>query len=109
LPETQQRGFSFLNPAWPLRSERVWNILKGIKPRRGGKMGLSRIDASFLLISAFVSLIATIAIVLMLDWIQPGLMESRAGTSVFVYIGVFSANLLIEAGRRRMERARSKR
>jgi hypothetical protein len=90
-----------------LRWRSFWNIFQETEPRLGGKMGLSRIDASFLFISAFVSFIATVAIVLMVDWIQPGLMESRAGTSVFVFIGVFSANLLIEAWRRRIERSRS--
>jgi hypothetical protein len=44
----------------------------------------------------------------MVDFMQPGLIESRAGTSVFVYIGVFTANLIIEAGRRRLEKNRPK-
>ena len=72
-------------------------------------MGLFRFDTSFLFISAFVSLVATIAIVFMVDCLQPGLMESKAGTSLFVYIGVFTANLIIEAGRRRLERNRTRR
>jgi len=70
-------------------------------------MGLLKFDTSFLFISAFVSLIATIAIVFMVDCLQPGLMESKAGTSLFVYIGVFTANLIIEAGRRRLEKNRT--
>ncbi len=72
-------------------------------------MGLFGFDITFLSISAFVSLVATIGIVFMVDCVQPGLMSSRAGTSVFVFIGVFTANLIIEAGRRRLERNRTRR
>ncbi|HON39123.1 MAG: hypothetical protein ACOX3E_14165 [Desulfomonilia bacterium] len=72
-------------------------------------MGLFGFDFTFLLISAIVSLVAAIGIVFMIDYVQPGLMSSRAGTSVFIYIGVFSANLIIEAFRRRLERGRTRR
>jgi hypothetical protein len=72
-------------------------------------MGLNGNDVSFLFISAIVSLVATVGIVFMVDCMQPGLIESRAGTSIFVYIGVFTANLIIEAGRRRLEKNRTRR
>lgn len=72
-------------------------------------MGLFGFDFTFLLISAIVSLVAAIGIVFMIDYVQPGLMSSKAGTSVFIYIGVFSANLIIEAFRRRLERGRTRR
>ena len=72
-------------------------------------MWLFGLDFKILLISAIVSLVAAIGIVFMIDYVQPGLMSSRAGTSVFIYIGVFSANLIIEAFRRRLERGRTRR
>jgi hypothetical protein len=81
----------------------------GVLIPQGRNMRLFGFDLSFLFISAFVSFVATVGIVFMVDFMQPGLIESRAGTSVFVYIGVFTANLIIEAGRRRFEKNRPKR
>jgi hypothetical protein len=63
-----------------------------------------RIDGLYLLITAVVSFFVTIAIVYMMDIIRPGLIQSKAGTSVFIYIGVFSANLIIDACHRRLEK-----
>jgi hypothetical protein len=65
-----------------------------------------RVDVLYLLITAVVSFFVTIAIVYMMDMIRPGLIHSKAGTSVFIYIGVFSANLIIDALHRRVERNR---
>ena len=67
-----------------------------------------RIDVSFLIISAMVSLIATGAIMFMVDLMHPDLIVSRGGTAVFIYIGVFTANMIIEAARQRLERSRKK-
>lgn len=69
-------------------------------------MGLFKIDFGYLVITAVVSLVATAAIVFFLNNVQPGLIHINNGSVVFVYIGVFSANLIIEAARRRMERNR---
>jgi hypothetical protein len=66
-----------------------------------------RIDGLYLLITAVVSFFVTIAIVYMMDFIRPGLIHSKAGTSVFIYIGVFSANLIIDACHRRLEKNRN--
>lgn len=66
----------------------------------------SSTDPLSLIITAVVSFFVTIAIVYMMDIIRPGLITSKAGTSVFVYIGVFTGNLIIDACRRRMERRR---
>lgn len=65
-----------------------------------------RLDFPFLAVSAAVSMVATFAIMFMVDLMQPGLIVSRGGTALFVYIGVFTANLIIEAARQRMERKR---
>lgn len=69
-------------------------------------MGLFRIDAEYLVITAVVSLLATIAIVFMVNLVQPGLVTSKLGTGLFVYIGVFVANLMIESLRSRSGRDR---
>lgn len=69
-------------------------------------MGLFRIDAEYLVITAVVSLLATIAIVFMVSLVQPGLVTSKLGTGLFVYIGVFAANLMIESLRSRSGRDR---
>ncbi|HPJ08739.1 MAG TPA: hypothetical protein PLP82_02760 [Deltaproteobacteria bacterium] len=69
-------------------------------------MGLFRIDAEYLVITAVVSLVATIAIVFMVNLVQPGLITSKLGTGLFVYIGVFAANLMIESLRSRPGRDR---
>ncbi len=69
-------------------------------------MGPFKVDSLYLVITAVVSLFMTIAIVYMMDYIRPGLIVSKAGTSVFIYIGVFTANLIIEACRQRIERNR---
>ncbi len=69
-------------------------------------MGSSSFDAVNLIITAVVSFVVTIAIVSMMDVVRPGLITSKAGTSVFIFIGVFSANLIIEACHRRVEKDR---
>ena len=69
-------------------------------------MESSGFDAVHLIITAVVSFFVTIAIVYMMDMVRPGLITSKAGTSVFIYIGVFSANLIIEACHRRVDRNR---
>lgn len=69
-------------------------------------MARFRIDAPYLIITAVVSFFVTIAIVYMMDIIRPGLIISKGGTSVFIYIGVFSANLIIEACMQRVEKNR---
>jgi hypothetical protein len=69
-------------------------------------MGLFKIDAQFLIITAFVSLAATVAIVFMVNLMQPGLIVVKGGTGLFIYIGVFTANLIIEAARQRSNRNR---
>lgn len=66
-----------------------------------GYMGLFKFDVGFLLITAVVSLVATVAIIVFVNLMQPGLIVSTGGTAVFVYIGVFTANLIIEALHRR--------
>ena len=72
----------------------------------GGSVGLFRVDAEYLVITAVVSLVATVAIVLMVNLMQPGLITSKLGTGLFVYIGVFAANLMIESLRSRSGRDR---
>ncbi|HON95954.1 MAG TPA: hypothetical protein PL013_09170 [Deltaproteobacteria bacterium] len=67
-------------------------------------MGLFRIDAEYLVITAVVSLVAAVAIVFMINLVQPGLITSKLGTGLFVYIGVFAANLMIESLRNRSGR-----
>jgi len=67
-------------------------------------MGLFKLDFEYLLITAVISLIATFAIVFMINRIQPGLSVVSGGTGLFIYIGVFTANLFIEAARRRSEK-----
>jgi hypothetical protein len=69
-------------------------------------MGLFRIDAQLLIVTAIVSLVATVAIVFMVNMMQPGLIAMKGGTALFVYIGVFTANLIIEAARQRSGRDR---
>ena len=69
-------------------------------------MGLFRIDAEYLVITAVVSLVATVAIVFMVNLMQPGLITSKLGTGLFVYIGVFAANLMIESLRSRSGKGR---
>ena len=69
-------------------------------------MGLSRIDVEYLAITAVVSLVATIAIVFMVNLVQPGIITSKLGTGLFVYIGVFAANLMIESLRSRSGKGR---
>lgn len=69
-------------------------------------MGLFRIDAQLLIVTAIVSLVATVAIVFMVNMMQPGLIVMKGGTALFVYIGVFTANLIIEAARQRSGRDR---
>jgi len=70
-------------------------------------MGLFRIDAEYLVITAVVSLVATVAIVFMVNLMQPGLITSKLGTGLFVYIGVFAANLMIESLRSRSDKDRT--
>ncbi|MBN2299036.1 MAG: hypothetical protein JXM72_10605 [Deltaproteobacteria bacterium] len=67
-------------------------------------MGHFRIDYQFLIISALVSLFATIAIIFAINTVHPGLISSKGGTSLFIYIGVFTANLIVEAGRGRLRK-----
>jgi predicted tellurium resistance membrane protein TerC len=67
-------------------------------------MGLFKLDAQLLIITAVVSLLATVAIVLMINMVQPGLNVFKGGIALFIYIGVFTANLIIEAARQRSEK-----
>jgi len=71
-------------------------------------MSLFKIDAQLLIIIAVVSLVATTAIIFMVNTLQPGLIVLKGGTALFIYIGVFTANLIIEAARQRTERKRDK-
>jgi predicted tellurium resistance membrane protein TerC len=71
-------------------------------------MRLFNIDAQYLIISALISLLVTIAIVFLVNSMQPGLIVLKGGTSLFIYIGVFTANLIIEASRQRSERNRKR-
>lgn len=64
------------------------------------------IDFPYLVITALVSLLMTVLIVFMMDAIRPGLITSRAGTGVFIYIGVFAASLIMEVCRRLLEKRR---
>jgi hypothetical protein len=66
------------------------------------------LDALSILVTAVVSFFVTIAIVYLMDFVRPGLITSKAGTSVFVYIGVFSANLIIESLHDRLEKRRDR-
>ena len=69
-------------------------------------MGIFKIDIEYLIITAVISLVATVAIVFLVNKMQPGLIVVKSGTSLFIYIGVFTANLFIEAARQRSERNR---
>jgi hypothetical protein len=71
-------------------------------------MGLFKIDAQLIIITAVVSLIATVAIVFIINMMQPGLIVLKGGTALFIYIGVFTANLIIEATRQRAEKNRKR-
>ncbi|HQP29838.1 MAG TPA: hypothetical protein PLB81_00810 [Deltaproteobacteria bacterium] len=63
-----------------------------------------KIDAEHITISTIVSLLATVAIVFMVKTLQPELIDFKPGTAVFIFIGVFTANLIIEAGRQRHDK-----
>ncbi len=71
-------------------------------------MGLFKFDAQLLMVTAVVSLIATVAIVFMINMVQPGLNVFKGGIALFVYIGVFTANLIIETARQRSDKNREK-
>lgn len=71
-------------------------------------MRLFNIDAQYIIISALISLLVTVAIVFLVNSMQPGLIVLKGGTSLFIYIGVFTANLIIEASRQRSERNRKR-
>jgi predicted tellurium resistance membrane protein TerC len=71
-------------------------------------MRLFNIDAQYLIISALISLLVTVAIVFLVNSMQPELIVLKGGTSLFIYIGVFTANLIIEASRQRSERNRKR-
>jgi len=62
-----------------------------------------KIDVEYFIISAVVSLLPTVAIIFMVKTMQPALIDIDAGTAVFIYIGVFTANFLIEARRKRFD------
>jgi len=63
-----------------------------------------KIEAEYLMISAVVSLLVTMAIVFMVKTLQPELIDLKPGTAVFIFIGVFTANLIIEARRQRSDK-----
>jgi hypothetical protein len=67
-------------------------------------MSLFKLDSPLLIITAVVSLVATVAIVFMINMVQPGLNVFKGGIALFVYIGVFTANLIIEAARQRSDK-----
>jgi len=67
-------------------------------------MGLFKFDFQYLIISALVSLLVTAVIVFFMKIVQPELIVSKGGTILFIYIGVFTANLIIEAARQRLEK-----
>jgi hypothetical protein len=67
-------------------------------------VGLFKLDAQLLIVTAVVSLVATVAIVFMINMVQPGLNVFKGGIALFVYIGVFTANLIIEAARQRSDK-----
>jgi predicted tellurium resistance membrane protein TerC len=71
-------------------------------------MRLFNVDAQYLIVSALISLLVTVAIVFLVNSMQPGLIVLKGGTSLFIYIGVFTANLIIEASRQRFERNRKR-
>jgi hypothetical protein len=50
--------------------------------------------------------VATTAIVFLVNNMQPGMITVKGGTAIFIYIGVFTANLIIEAARQRSVRNR---
>lgn len=63
-----------------------------------------KIDAEYIIISALVSLAVTVAIVFIIKTLQPELIALKGGTVIFIYIGVFTANLIIEARRQRTDK-----
>jgi hypothetical protein len=67
-------------------------------------VGLFKLDAQLIIITAVVSLVATVAIVFMINMVQPGLNVFKGGIALFIYIGVFTANLIIEAARQRSDK-----
>jgi hypothetical protein len=67
-------------------------------------VGLFKLDAQLLIITAAVSFVATVDIVFMINMVQPGLNVFKGGIALFVYIGVFTANLIIEAARQRSDK-----
>lgn len=91
-------------PGFPLAGTRTRRYTRLNQQRR--RSGLFKIDSLHIIVTAVVSLIATVGIVFLMDTVQPGLIVSRGGTSVFIFIGVFAANLIIEACRQRLEKNR---
>lgn len=65
------------------------------------------IDLTYLIISAVVSGVVSIAIAIMVNSMEPGLI--KGGTVLFIFIGVFSANLIIEVSRQRLDKHRRSR
>lgn len=63
-------------------------------------------DIPYLIIAALVSFLVTIAIIGAIHIVQPDIVVMKGGAVLFIYIGVFSANLIIEAGRQRIEKNR---
>lgn len=63
-----------------------------------------KIDVEYIVISAVVSLLVTVAIVFMVKTLQPELIDIKPGTAIFIFIGVFTANFLIEARRKRSDK-----
>mgnify|MGYP001089916134 CR=1 FL=1 len=82
----------------------IWYNHLILGKEKAAAMESSNYDPLHLMITAVVSLVVTIAIVFMMDTISPGLIISKGGTSVFIFIGVFSANLIIEACHRRIDK-----
>ncbi|HEY9159662.1 MAG TPA: hypothetical protein VIS94_01060 [Desulfomonilia bacterium] len=64
---------------------------------------MMKIDWQYLSISMVVSIIISAMIAFVIRKVQPDLNIS-AGTWVFIFIGVFAANLIIEAGRQRLHK-----
>ena len=62
-----------------------------------------KIDWQYMSISMIVSIIVSVMIAFIIRKVQPDLNIS-AGTWVFIFIGVFAANLIIEAGRQRLHK-----
>jgi hypothetical protein len=95
------KSFFNINIITSVTSARLLNGFRQLNRKVIIKM--IKIDWQYLSISMIVSIIVSVMVAFMIRKVQPDLNIS-AGTWVFIFIGVFAANLIIEAGRQRLNK-----